>query len=210
MKTFFIAFAYMMSERQDSVNWALDRCREMLHSKDLYVKVVITDWDNALMNVVEKVFPDTTPLLCPYHIGQNMRTKCKFDCKVKDLRCKNGEAIKPTSVVTTVVTAWLDIVDSETEEAYIDNWTRFKAVCAKFPKLLNYVEKTILNPVKVKLLSFWVDKNFHMGNTTTDRTESAHARLKKYLSSSMSDFSTDWKSVHDLKLHKADISLLPK
>ena len=39
-KTFSIAFAYMMSERQDNVNWALERCREMLHSKDLYPKVV--------------------------------------------------------------------------------------------------------------------------------------------------------------------------
>jgi len=37
-----------------------------------------------------------------------------------------------------------------------------------------------------------------MGNTTTNRAESAHARLKKYLSSSMGDLSTNWKSVHDM------------
>jgi len=62
MKTFSIAFAYMMSERQDNVYWALGRCREMLHSKDLYPKVVVTDRDNALINVVEKVFPNATTL----------------------------------------------------------------------------------------------------------------------------------------------------
>jgi len=50
--------------------------------------------------------------------------------------------------------AWLDIVDSETEEAYIDNWTRFKVVCAKFPKFLDYVEKTILDLVKEKFVRF--------------------------------------------------------
>jgi len=33
---------------------------------------------------------------------------------------------------------------------------------------------------------------------TTRRAESAHAQLKKYLSSSMGDFSTNWKSVHDM------------
>ncbi|KEH38005.1 hypothetical protein MTR_2g055800 [Medicago truncatula] len=59
--------------------------------------------------------------------------------------------------------AWLDIVDSETEEAYIDNWTQFKVVCAKFSMFLDYVEKTILDPVKEKFVRFWIDKNLHMG-----------------------------------------------
>jgi len=63
---------------------------------------------------------------------------------------------------------------------------------------LDYVENTILDPVKDKFVRFWVDKNLHMGNTTTNRAESAHARLKKYLSSSMGDLSTNCKSVHDM------------
>jgi len=67
------------------------------------------------------VFPDATTMLCSYHIGQNVREKCKLDYKVKDLKGKNGEEIKPASVVKTVMATWLDIVDSETEEAYIDN-----------------------------------------------------------------------------------------
>jgi len=93
---------------------------------------------------------------------------------------------------------WMDIVDFETEETYIDNWNRFKVVCGKFPKFLDYVERTILDPVKEKIVRFWVDKTIHMGNTTTNRVESAHARLKKYMSSSMGDLSTNWKSVHDM------------
>lgn len=127
-----------------------------------------------------------------------MRTKCKLDCKVKDLKGKNGEEIKPASLVKTVMDAWWDIVDSETEKAYIDNWNWFKVVCGKIPKFLNYVEKTILDPVKEKFVRFWVDKSIHMGNTTTNRAESAHARLKKYLSNNIGDLSTNWKSVHDM------------
>jgi len=38
----------------------------------------------------------------------------------------------------------------------------------------------------------------HMGNTTTNRVESAHNRLKKYLTSSMGDLSTNWKPVHNM------------
>ncbi|KEH19629.1 hypothetical protein MTR_8g465320 [Medicago truncatula] len=112
------------------------------------------------------------------------------------------KAIKPGSVVKTVTAAWMDIVDSEKEEAYIDNWTRFKVLCAKFPKFLEYVEKIILDPVKEKFVRFWVDKNLHMGNTTTNRAESVDARLRKYLSSSIDDLSTNWQSVHNmLELH---------
>jgi len=92
----------------------------------------------------------------------------------------------------------MDIVDSKTKEAYIDNWNRFKVVCGKFPKFLEYVEKTILDPVKDKVVRFWVDKSIHMRNNTTNRAESAHARLRKYMSSSMSDLSTNWKFVHDM------------
>jgi hypothetical protein len=107
--------------------------------------------------------------LYSYHIGQNVRAKCKTDCKVKDLKGKDGKEIKPGLVVKTVMAAWMDIVDFETEEAYIDNWNRFKVVGGKFPKFLEYVEKTILDPVKEKVVRFWVDKAIHMGNTTTNR-----------------------------------------
>ena len=48
-----------------------------------------------------------------------MRAKCKTDCKVKNLKGKDGKEIKPGSMVKTVMAAWMDIVDSETEEAYI-------------------------------------------------------------------------------------------
>jgi hypothetical protein len=140
---------------------------------------------------VETVFLDATTLLCSYHIGQNVTAKCKTDCKVNDLKGKDGKEIKPGLVVNIVMALWMDIVDSETEEAYIDNWNRFKVVCGIFPKFLEYVEKTIFDPVKEKVVRFWVDKAIHMGNTTTNRVKSAHARLKNYMSRSMSDLSTN-------------------
>ena len=100
--TFSIGFAYMVSEKEEHVTWALERCRELLHSKDLYPRVVVTDRDNALMNVVDTVFPRATALLCEYHIERNVRAKCKTDCKVKDLKGKDGKDIKPNSMVKTI------------------------------------------------------------------------------------------------------------
>jgi len=37
-----------------------------------------------------------------------------------------------------------------------------------------------------------------MGNTTTKRVESAHSRLKKYLTSNMSNLCTKWSSNHNM------------
>jgi len=37
-----------------------------------------------------------------------------------------------------------------------------------------------------------------MGNTTTSRVESTHNLLKKYMTSSMDDLCTNWKSIHNM------------
>jgi len=64
--------------------------------------------------------------------------------------------------------------------------------------ILEYVESTILGSVKEKVVKFWVNEVMHMWNTTTNRAESAHSRLKKYLTSSMGYLSTNWKFVHNM------------
>lgn len=47
----------MMYEKEDNIICALEICRDMLNSKDISPKVVVTTWDNSLMNVVDTVFP---------------------------------------------------------------------------------------------------------------------------------------------------------
>jgi len=54
-----------------------------------------------------------------------------------------------------------------------------------------YVESTILGSLKEKIVMFWVNKFMHIENTTTNRVESAHSQLKKYMTSSMGDLSTN-------------------
>ena len=44
----------------------------------------------------------------------------------------------------------------------------------------------------------FLDCRIRIEKSTTNRVESAHSWLKKYLTSSMSDLSTNWKSVHDM------------
>ena len=40
-------------------------------------RVVVTDKDLTLMNAVKIVFPESTNLLCQFHIDKNMKAKCK-------------------------------------------------------------------------------------------------------------------------------------
>ena len=112
--TFSIAFAYMMYEKEDTIIWALERCHDLLHSKDISSKVVFTNLDNTLMNFVDTVFLEASTMLCEYHIERNFRAKCKMNCKVKDLKGKDGKEIKSSEVVKTVMVAWEPIVNFDT------------------------------------------------------------------------------------------------
>jgi len=150
------------------------------------------------MNVLDTVFPDASTLLCEYHIESSVREKCMKDYKVKDLKSKDGKEIKSSEVVKRVMVVWEAIVNSVTKELYIDNCNRLKVVCYTFPKFLEYVETTILGSVKEKVLKFWINQVMHMGNNITNRVESAQNRLKKYMTSSMSDLSINRKSVHNM------------
>jgi len=46
-------------------------------------KVVMTDRDTSMMNVVANVLPDSSAILCYFHVGKNVRARIVTDCKVK-------------------------------------------------------------------------------------------------------------------------------
>jgi hypothetical protein len=58
-KTFSIAFAFMMSEKENNFVWTLERCRDLLKFQD-HPRIVVADRDLALMNTIDRVFPMST------------------------------------------------------------------------------------------------------------------------------------------------------
>lgn len=196
--TYSVGFAYLSSEIEDNFIWALEMCRSLLCSTDIFPKVIVTDRDNALMNVVAKVFPTSTALLCQYHIAKNVRSKCKLLCKVVEMDPKKKKE-KQSELWDTVMRAWSCVVDSPTKEVYLENEGNFRKICEKFPKFLEYVDKSIFNStVKEKIVRAWTNHVMHFGNTTTNRVESAHGRLKKYLKDSKGDFVKGWECMHNM------------
>jgi len=66
--TYFIDFAFLHFELEDNFTWALTMVKGLLSSKDNMPKVIVTDRDGALMNVVAIVFPVTYTMLCFFFI----------------------------------------------------------------------------------------------------------------------------------------------
>jgi hypothetical protein len=63
-------------------------CCNLLKDLDNIQKIVVTNRDTALINIVAKIFPTFTHSLCWYHVLKNVRVECEFDIKVKDLKHK--------------------------------------------------------------------------------------------------------------------------
>ena len=74
---FSAGFAYLEGERFNNIVWALEQFRGLFLRNDCLPVVIVTDRDLALMNAVKTVFPESTNLLCRFHIDKNMKAKCK-------------------------------------------------------------------------------------------------------------------------------------
>jgi len=83
----------------------------LLTSKLNMSKVVVTDRDTALMNVIAKVLPETDHVLCYFHIEKNVKAKCITDCRVK---VKSSDA---------------KVVDKHVKEANLCNLDRLDCLC---------------------------------------------------------------------------------
>ncbi|XP_058757277.1 uncharacterized protein LOC131630516 [Vicia villosa] len=177
-KTYAVGFAFLKCEKEDNFTWELEVCRSLLKEKVDMPKAIVTDRNTPLMNTAAKVFPFSNALFCRYHISTNVRSRVKPAVEKKQLEFEGGKLVKPSVVVEQIMDAWNCILNSSTKDLYVDSVIQFWKVCKKYPALLKYVESTILDQVKEKIVYAWIDNVRHLGNTTTNRVESAHASLK--------------------------------
>ncbi|XP_047171972.1 uncharacterized protein LOC124840032 [Vigna umbellata] len=76
--TFIAVFAFFSSERQNNFTWALERFKGLLLTSKGGPRVVVTDRDLTLMNVIDNVFPETYQMLYTFHIMKNVKAKCNM------------------------------------------------------------------------------------------------------------------------------------
>nr|KAJ0193618.1 hypothetical protein LSAT_V11C800398700 [Lactuca sativa] len=176
--TFSIAFVYMHEEKQSNYVWALDCLKSVMEGCMLSL-IIVTGRETALMNAYAIIFPDAKGLLCRWHINNNIMKKCK-------------------SCWDVLSTSWTRLVNSETKEAYNKNLAQVEKITNTYPDAFVYLNKTWLTPHKEKFVSAWTDKFLNFGNHTTNRADSQHVKLKRYVETSGSDIAKSLKRIDDV------------
>ena len=105
--------------------------------------------------------------------------------------------MKPRDVVKKIMRTWKAMVESPTQEFYANALVKFQDECSDFPLFIDYA-MTTLKEVKEKIVRAWTDHVLHLGCRTTNRVESTHALVKKYLDNSVGDLGTCWEKIHDM------------
>ncbi|XP_028108051.1 PKS-NRPS hybrid synthetase CHGG_01239-like [Camellia sinensis] len=190
--TFSVAFAYLQYERVDNYAWVLATLRDVM---DGFVvpTVIVTDRELALMNAIQKIFPSARNLLCRWHISKNVLTKCKkmFETQQKWEKFNHE---------------WNSVVYSSSEIQYEERLKSLLKEFSSYPDAVKYVMDTWLVPYKDKFVAAWTDTCMHCGNVTTNRAESAHAKLKRQLGSCQVSFQASFEKIHSLlELQHTDI-----
>ncbi|KAL7206120.1 hypothetical protein ACSBR2_018931 [Camellia fascicularis] len=157
--------------------------------------VIVIDRELALMNLICTVFPAITNLLCRWHIGKNVLANCKKMFETKD----KWEMF---------IMSWNMLVMSSYEEVYMQRLSLLYSEFSTYQDALHYVTSSWLDTYKSKFVAAWTDTFMHFGNSTTNRVESSHAKLKRYLGSSQGNFESNWTRIHDLlELQHSEIKL---
>ncbi|XP_014523044.1 protein FAR1-RELATED SEQUENCE 5-like [Vigna radiata var. radiata] len=60
--TFSATFAFLSTEKQSNFTWALEKLKDLFITSEGGPKVIVTDRDLALMNVIANVFPESTSI----------------------------------------------------------------------------------------------------------------------------------------------------
>ncbi|XP_028070698.1 PKS-NRPS hybrid synthetase CHGG_01239-like [Camellia sinensis] len=185
-------FPYLQYERVDNYVWVLATLRDVI---DGFVvpTIIVTDRELALMNAIHKIFPSARHLLCRWHISKNVLTKCKKMFKTQQKWEKFNHE-------------WNSLVYSPSEIQYDERLKSLLKEFSSYPDAVKYVMDTWLVPYKDKFVATWTDTCMHCGNVTTNRAESAHAKLKRQLGSCQVSFQASFEKIHSqLKLKHTDI-----
>ncbi|XP_021839271.2 protein FAR1-RELATED SEQUENCE 5-like [Spinacia oleracea] len=165
-KSFYAAFVFLRSEKEEDYVWALKNFSSML-GLNCQPQVIVTDRELALINAINIVFPETTHLLCVWHIQKNIVVKCKG-------------YFKETEDWDVFMSMWNAMVYAETEEQFEESWLFLQLLYKENNDIIKYIASTWI-PVKHKFVSVWTEQYLHFGNRASSRAEGAHSKLKKYL-----------------------------
>ncbi|XP_052620898.1 protein FAR1-RELATED SEQUENCE 5-like [Lactuca sativa] len=183
-KAFSVGFAFIHREKEANYTWVLN-CLNSTLDTCMHPHVIITDRELALIKACETIFLDVARLLCRWHIEQNILKHCNKIITLEDDR-------------RSFRSLWNLLIESPTLMDYTKNYMRLQSMLIKYPCVLKYIEDTWLNKYKEMLVSVWIDQHLNFGNNTTNRVESAHANLKRFLDSASSNLDRFMQRINEI------------
>nr|KAJ0228406.1 hypothetical protein LSAT_V11C100017390 [Lactuca sativa] len=151
-KTFSIAFAFIHNEKTSNYISALT-CLKLTINDSFSPRVIVTDRDLTLMKACEDVFSQSNHLLC-------------------------RQRIKPQKTWNSFHVKWKKLVESPTLNAYMQNYADLQTLLFEHADVFDYLYTVWLGKYAERFVSLWTDKHINFGNSTTNRVESQHAKLK--------------------------------
>ncbi|KAH1253378.1 putative protein FAR1-RELATED SEQUENCE 10 [Glycine max] len=120
-----------------------------------------------------------------FHINKNVKAKCK-------------SLIDQKYVWDYVMDNWGTLVDCPSEQQFVESLQKFQIAFSPRPMFFDYVNVTWIIPHKEKFITAWTNKVMHIGNTKTNRVESAHYSLKRVLQNSLGDLCSVWDAMNNM------------
>jgi len=102
--TYSVGFGFVTHEKEENFVWVLQMMLKLLKSKVNMPKVVVTDGYTTLINVVATILPESSAILCYFHVGENVKARCITDYRYA-LRKRDGKDVKHSDVVNTLMRA---------------------------------------------------------------------------------------------------------
>ncbi|XP_058742469.1 uncharacterized protein LOC131614956 [Vicia villosa] len=80
---------------------------------------------------------------------------------------------------------------------YHQRLKQLEDACVDSKGFIDYVNDTWLTPHRHRFVKAWINQVLHLGNTTTNRVESAHWKLKQMLENNLGDLCKCWEAMND-------------
>ncbi|XP_074297116.1 uncharacterized protein LOC141627794 [Silene latifolia] len=172
---------YYVHEFEDGYLWVLRKLKALLNDA-VQPNAIVTDCEVGLLNAIPILFPDSSHLICLWHIYSNVETKALDitgqDSWAKHITCNLFEAV----------------VEVETEDKFNVAWGN---LARKWAGVAAYIERQWF-PHLEKWAKYRTNKITHFENTSTSRVESAHANLKRWLNSAKLAVDSIWIRFHSM------------
>ena len=112
--------------------------------ENIFLEVIVTDRELALMNAIDVVFPSSKHLLCRWHINKNVLAKCKKMFDSKDTWEKFNSS-------------WNLLIFSSSKDEYHEHLSTLHKEFSAYPEALDYVTQTWLKQYKEKFVASWTN-----------------------------------------------------